>query len=148
MKKLVVALMCMCAMVVDSARADNDRPIDVSQLPQQAQQFLSTHFADAKILLATIETGLFEKGYEVRMVGGQKVEFDRNGEWSEVDCQQSAVPAAIIPDFIAKYVAETWPGTVVVKIENDKRRREYEVDLSNRLELKFNYNGVLVEIDD
>lgn len=43
MKKLVMMLVCMFA-VHTMVMADNDKPIEVSQLPAKAQTFIKTYF--------------------------------------------------------------------------------------------------------
>ena len=45
MKKLVMMLVCMFA-VHTMVMADNDKPIEVSQLPAKAQTFIKTYFKD------------------------------------------------------------------------------------------------------
>ena len=90
----VVALVCMIAFQV-KAVADNDKPIAVSQLPAVSQQVIKSHFAGKKVAMAKQETGLLDKNYEVVFTSGEKVEFDKKGNWKEIDCKLSAVPANI-----------------------------------------------------
>jgi hypothetical protein len=77
---------------------------------------------------------------------GAKVEFARNGEWKEVDCRRSSVPSPIVPDKILKYVKANYPDAKVMLIERDKN--DYEVRLSNRLELTFDKAFNIIDIDD
>ena len=74
------------------------------------------------------------------------MEFDGNGNWDKVDCKYKAVPAALVPDVIAKYVSANYAGALVTKI--DKELYGYEIELNNGLDLKFSTNGQLLEIDD
>lgn len=141
----VVALVCLVAFSA-SALADNDKPINVNQLPATAQQIIKKHFSAKKVALAKVESGLFEKSYDVVFNNGEKVEFDRNGNWTEVNCKMSSVPAGLVPAKIASYVKSTYPGTKILQIEKDDNR--YEVKLSNRLEVTFNKNFQVVDIDD
>ena len=71
---------------------------------------------------------------------------DRAGEWTEVKCQQNEVPAQIIPETIRTYVKTNYPDTKIVQIEKDKK--EYEVKLSNRWEIKFDSKMRVIDIDD
>jgi hypothetical protein len=141
----VVALVCLVAFSV-SALADNDKPVNVNQLPATAQQTLKKHFSAKKVALAKMESGLFEKSYDVVFNNGEKVEFDRNGNWTEINCKMSSVPAGLVPAKITSYVKSTYPGTKILQIEKDDNR--YEVKLSNRLEVTFNKNFQVVDIDD
>ena len=60
MKKLVFLLVCLFTLQT-VARADDDKPIQVTQMPQQAQQFIKQHFADSKVALAKMESDFFYK---------------------------------------------------------------------------------------
>lgn len=149
MKRIIqtalVALVCLVTFQV-SAVADNDKPVSMTQLPTTAQQLIKKHFSKKKVALAKQETGLFEKSYDVVFNNGEKVEFDRRGNWTEIDCKMSAVPAALVPAKISQYVKSTYPGTKILKIEKDDNR--YEIKLSNRLEITFNSSFQVVDIDD
>ena len=128
------------------AMADNDKPVQVNQLPAQAQTFLQTYFKDAKVALATQETELFSKSYDVVFNTGDKVEFDKSGQWTEVRCRQTGVPAQIVPAQIAEYVKTNYPDALILQIERDSR--EWEVKLSNRWEITFNNQFQVIDIDD
>ena len=116
--------------------------ITVSQLPQKAQEFIQQYFPDKTASYAKKEYTQFE----VKFSDGTEVEFDRKGNWDNVDCQWESVPAALVPTEIATYVSTNFPGALIVKI--DKERYGYEIELSNDLELKFNKSGKLFHIDD
>ena len=75
MKKLVFLLVCVFTMS-SVALADNDKPIQVGQLPTKAQTFLTTYFKSHKVALAKQESDLFYKTYDVIFTNGEKVEFD------------------------------------------------------------------------
>ena len=145
MKKLVLAVVAMFAMST-MVMADNDKPVQVNQLPAPAQTFLHTYFKDAKVALATQETELFNKSYEVMFNTGDKVEFDKAGEWTEVRCRQTGVPAQIVPAQIAEYVKTNYPDAIILQIERDSR--EWEVKLSNRWEITFDKQMRVIDIDD
>ncbi len=143
-KKTIMALICIVAFQTP-VMADNDKPINVSQLPTTAQQTLSTYFSAKKVALAKMESGLIEKSYDVIFTTGEKIEFDRKGNWTEIDCKQSAVPTKLIPTQITNYVNQNYTGNKILKIEKD--RNEYEINLSNGLEIKFNNKFVVIDID-
>ncbi len=145
MKKLVLFFVGIFALST-VAIAGNDRPLPVSQLPEKAQIFLNTYFKDSKVALAKQENEFFYKSYEVIFVSGDKVEFNNSGEWTEVDCRTIGVPSQIIPEAIKEFVMSTYPDATIMKIERDSRG--YEIKLSNRLEIDFNNNFMVVDIDD
>lgn len=145
MKKLISILVCLFSLCVFTLHADNERPIQVGQLPAVAQQFIKAHFAGRKVAIAKMETGFASKSYEVIFADGDRVDFDKKGNWEEIDCKSSSVPTAAIPVQIMKYVRENYPDAAVRKLE--KGRREYEVKLSNRMELTFDQKFNLTDID-
>ena len=138
MKKIFVLLLGLMTLNVFAA---NDRPVTFQQLPQKAQQFITTHFSGVEFLSATVDDD-----YEVYLANGTKVEFTLQGEWKEVKCPGSAVPAAIIPAAISKYVKANFPNSTIVKI--DKKYSGYDIELNNDMELKFDKNGRFLSYDD
>lgn len=141
---LMIAIYCMvsCNMV---ANAGNDKPISVNALPAKAQTLLSNHFNNQKVMLATIETGGINKSYDVVLQNGTKLEFDKKGNLTEIDCKQGKVPVKLIPQAIRNYLMENYPAQAVKKLEMNKN--EYEVELANGLDLTFNKHFQLIDID-
>lgn len=129
-----------------AAFASDDRPIEVKELPAAAQQFIQTYFPGVQVSYATVDSQLMNKDYKVVFTDGRKVEFSKNGEWTEVKAKHAELPAAIIPQQIRDYIAKHHPGQAVRQIERD--RRGYEVKLANGIELDFNKHFAVVGIDD
>jgi hypothetical protein len=123
----------------------DDRMIPAEQLPAAAQTFVKKTFPNSAIVYAE-KDGYANPTYEVRLMNGTKVEFDRKGAWEKVDTQLEPVPAHLIPTAIAKYVKTNFPDTQIVKI--DKEPYGFEIELSNDLDLKFNKAGALIAMDD
>lgn len=136
----VAAALCVGVAVAD------DRPIDYKELPQAAKSFVTKYFAKAKVAATTIDAEVMRTEYTVYLEGGTKLEFNKQGAWSKVDCGISAVPSGIVPAAIAGYVAKNHAGASVVKI--DVGRTDYELDLSNGLELKFDLKGNFLRMDN
>ena len=144
MKKIFLALACVFALAA-SACADSYQPITREQLPAKAQTFLSTYFPDAQVSLVRKEVDVMEMNYDVLFMDGSKVEFDRKGNWTEIDCLSHSLPVSIVPEAINKVINTHYPKTQVTKIERD--HREIDVTLSNRVELTFNKHLQLIDID-
>ena len=144
MKKMMLFLACVFTLVT-TACADNHQPIERNQLPEKAQTFLSTYFPDAKISLARKDIDVMELSYDVIFTDGSKVEFDRKGNWTEVDCLTNPLPSGIVPEDISKVIRAHYPEAQATKIERD--HREIEVKLNNRVELTFNKHLQLIDID-
>mgnify|MGYP004441502685 FL=1 len=141
---LMIAICCMvsCNMV---ANAGNDKPISVNALPAKAQTLLSQHFNGQKVMLATIESGVVSRSYDVVLQNGTKLEFDKKGNLTEIDCKQATVPDQLIPQAIKNYLMANYAGQSVKKIEMNKN--EYEVELANGLDLTLNKHFQLIDID-
>lgn len=144
MKKIFLALACVCTLAT-TACADNYQPVNQDQLPEKAQTFLATYFPEAKISLARKEIDVMEISYDVIFTDGSKVEFDRKGNWTEVDCLTNPLPSGIVPEAIERLIRTQYPDAKATKIERD--HREVEVKLNNRVELTFNKKMQLIDID-
>lgn len=138
MKFLLMALMCL----MSSSILADDTPISVEQLPATAKTFVQTNFKDKKIVYAEKDWNSFE----CRLDDGTKIEFNKKGNWKKIDRKLTAIPEGIVPETILEYVKANFPGCVVTKI--DKERYGYDIELSNDIDLKFNYQGVLMGMDD
>ena len=77
---------------------------------------------------------------------GEKIEFDKNGEWKEIDCKFSAVPDILVPQQIQDHIKKQFPQNKIIQIEKDSKG--YEIKLNNKLELKYTPTFQLKEIDD
>lgn len=144
MKKLVFLLVCVFT-VSTVAMADNEKPIQVGQLPTKAQTFITTYFKGHKVALAKLDSDLFSKSYDVIFTNGEKIEFDKSGDWTEVK-YKSGVPTQIVPSAIRTYVKNNYPDASIIQIE--RKRNEYEVKLSNRWEITFDSQMRVIDIDD
>lgn len=127
------------------ANAGNDKPISVNALPVKAQTILQNHFNGQKVMLATIESGVISRSYDVVLQNGTKLEFDKKGNLTEVDSKLGFVPVRLIPQAILNYLKDNYPGQLARKIELNKN--EYEIELANGLDLTFNKHFQLVDID-
>lgn len=144
MRILMIAICCMMSFNI-VANAGNDKPINVNELPAKAQTLLSKHFKGQKVMLATIESGVVNRSYDVVLRNGTKLEFDKKGNLTEIDCKQGFVPSQLIPQPIKNYLKENYRGETVRKIELNKK--EYEVELTNGIDLTFNKHFQLIDID-
>lgn len=144
--KIWMVMLLGILLVGTSAFADNDKPVSVSKLPAVARQVISKHFATRKVALAKVESGFIDKNYDVIFTNGDKLEFDKKGAWTEINCKRSGVPSALVPAAIKTYVNANYAGQKIVKLERDSRK--YDVELSNGLEITFNNKFQVTDIDD
>lgn len=143
MKKVLFAIVCLFALSVQQVLAD--KPVSANQLPAKAQQFLKKYFPGVEVSYAKQDADIFDRDYTVVLTNGNRVEFYRNGEWKEVDCEHHQVPAGILPENISKYISDNHKGQQVVEVK--KERRHYEVKLQNDLDMEFSLDGKLLKYD-
>ncbi|MCL1867435.1 MAG: PepSY-like domain-containing protein [Paludibacter sp.] len=134
----------MLSAVLGTACAKN-KVISANDLPKTSQEFLKNHFPDAKVSLVTKEWN----EYNVWLDNGFEVNFTRKGEWDEVDGKTRPVPQSVInllPAAVASYVSAHFPNAQIVSVNREPFG--YDVDLSNGMDLTFDYKGNIREIDD
>lgn len=148
MKTIIISLFAALAMLMPdaaSANAGDYKAIPVDRLPAAALHTIKTHMAGRKTAIAKVKTGLFSKEYTVIFTNGEKIEFDGRGNWTEVKCKRSAVPASLVPQQIARYISTNYPDCRILEIERDED--EYEVKLSNYVEVTFDRKFNVIDID-
>ena len=124
----------------------DEKVITAEQLPATAQTFVKTYFADDAITLVMQDRDGLSLEYEVRLNSGSKIEFDGKGEIKKVDCQAREVPEGIVPEAVKKYVATTFPNTMITEWGKDGRK--WKAELNNGIDLEFNSKYEFVRIDD
>lgn len=147
MKRIGIILIGL-ALMTNMACADNDKVTNnINELPQVSRTFLNNYFNGNQVSHIKIDKDLFlVDSYDVILTDGTSVEFNRDGEWKEVKSFQQNIPDTLIPAEIRQYVSQNYPGQKIMTVERGKRK--VSVDLANGLELKFDLNGNLIDIDD
>ena len=126
--------------------ACSDKPVAPTQLPQEIQSFVQQTFPGQAITYAVKDWEMFGYKYDVVLADGTQIEFDSDNLWDKVESRINPVPTTMIPPPVMTYVQTNFPAVAIVKI--DKERYGYDVELANDLELKFNHQGALMEMDD
>ena len=156
MKKLVIltafaALVCFGATNATAINCEthlaSDELSSITDNPTPAiTEFVKTYFPKANVQMVKEEWD----EYEVRLSDGTQLEFNRNCKWKKIDCEHStaynSVPAELIPEQIASYVKTNFADQGIIKIE--KKRRGWDIELDNEIEINFNKNFVVTKIDD
>ena len=132
----------------DDNASTNEVVIEANALPETAQNFVTTHFPDATYRRIEKQNIADDDGsvYDVHLSNGFEIDFDINGNWTDIDGGQTAIPTAIIPEAIVNYVTTTYPSLFITTIEIEPTG--YDVELSNELDLVFNPQGEFVRIDN
>ncbi len=143
MKRFLFLAMAILALACTSS--GEDRPITFDKLPEPAQKFIKANFAGEKTALITKDKDIIAPDYEVTFVSGTSLEFDYKGGLKKIEAKAAGIDEKLIPEPIRTYVNDHFPGNRY--IEYSIERNSYEVELSNRMELKFNSRFELIEID-
>jgi hypothetical protein len=147
MKKIMIfAAMLLSTSGIAFGANDDDQPIRYDELPAAAQNFIAENFAKEQVSHMTFDDGLINDEYKVVFMSGTKLEFDGNGNWKELDCRYTEVPNTLVPTQIADYVKSNYPGSKITELKRE--HGEWEAKITGGLELTFDQNFKLVDIDD
>ena len=124
----------------------DDKPVPFDQLPDSAKNFVKTNFPSAKVLYSSVDDDIIAPDYEVILDNGFEIQFKNDGQLESVDANLGAIPEAIIPEAINSYIKANYPD--VTYKEYEVGIRSYEVKISTGLELTFNWEFKVIEIDD
>ena len=111
-----------------------DMPIQANQLPQNAQSFVKTNFPSDQIVYAEQDRNSFK----VELQSGVEIDFDRNGNWTDVSAKMP-LPTAFIPANVIKSVNTKYPQVPVLEIS--KEYSGYKLKLGNNREVYVDNNG-------
>lgn len=140
-KNLLLALFTLASFAVTA----QEETITTRELPAPAVEFLATNFKDNPVKHVVKDTDKKKVAFEVTLADGTELEFTQKGKWKEVDGNRKAIPTAFIPQSILDYVKTNYPKEQITHI--DKGHRDYDVDLSNGLDLEFDLAGKFLRID-
>jgi hypothetical protein len=114
------------------------------EMPATIKSFLAKYYPKATVVKYEAKSTVVGKKYEVKLNNGAEIDFDKNGNWEEINDKQG-VSSALIPAKIKTYLNQHYKG---VKVESiDKERNKIKVDLQNDIDLEFDKNGKLLRID-
>lgn len=145
MKKLLLSVLSVL-LSAGSAYADSEKAVDFDRIPDKAKAFLQEHFPSGRVSYAKQETDFPELTYEVMMTDGLYVEFDRHGEWMEIECRYGTLPVSVVPEVIFRYAETHCPGQEFRKISRTKKF--YEVKFKSGMDLRFDRHFNFIGADD
>lgn len=145
-KNIILSIIGISVVIALSSCKEEYNKITFNDLPATSQEFLNTHFPNEVLSYIMEDKEMFDKTYEVHFADGDNVDFDADGLWDNVDCHNDMVPETILDAKILDYINLNHQGTYVVEI--DKNRNNYDVELSNGLELVFDSDFDFKRYDD
>ncbi|EAJ0729777.1 hypothetical protein FFW40_09090, partial [Campylobacter coli] len=98
--KLKLGLAALLGATVLFAR---DIIVPASELPRNAQDFISKNFKTAQIALVKKDID----SYDVTLNDGTEIDFIITGEWKDVDGKYKALPNSILPNIMPKISASS-----------------------------------------
>lgn len=147
MKTIYKTVLCFAiALLTNPSLNAQKTVISKTALPVNSQSFLKIHFAGKEPVSVIKDKDLLSTEYTVQYKENIEVEFDKKGNWKEIDGNHNAIPTSMIPKTILSYVTTNYSTAKITKIDKDSRG--YELKLTNDLELKFNSKGKFLRIDD
>lgn len=151
MRKIFFSLIAVFAISALSCNSTaKESVVNINSIPPKAQNFIKENFGDKKILSTVKDSELMDVEYKVYFADGTNINFNSKGEWKEIDGNSNCIPTSTIPANIKNFVTENYPDICICKIEIDKEfiSTQYNVELQNRMELKFDKNGSFMGFDD
>lgn len=125
----------------------SDKPVLPAELPAQITSFIQQNFPGQAITFAKKDLELTGWQYDVVLADGTQIDFDTDDMWDMIQSPMTnPVPVNLIPAPIVAHLQANFPDAMILKI--DKERNGYEIELANGLELKYNQQGALMDMDD
>lgn len=144
MKKLIVLGIFVLGLLMTGC---SDKPVLPAQLPAQITAFIQQNFPGQTITFAKKDLEITGWQYDVVLADGTQIDFDTDDMWDKIQSPMTnPVPVNLIPAPIVTHLRANFPDAMILKI--DKERGGYEIELANGLELKYNQQGALMEMDD
>lgn len=150
MKKqiLIILALVVSLMAFDAQAFIDSYTISRDKLPEEAREMLDEHFPKAKVSMIKVDRHLLKKtDYDVKLTNGFKIEFSNKGQWKSVTNSKKAVPEALVPGAIRKYVEKNFKSLHITGIT--KRNIGYDIALSDGTRHRFNmlhqYKGQIKE---
>ncbi len=127
--------------------ACSDKPVTADQLPEPIKAFIQQTFPGQTVSFVQKDLELTGNQYDVVLADGTRIEFDTDNQWDKIEgTMTTPVPTALIPQPVLTHLQANFPDAMITKI--DKEHYGYEVELANGLELKYNKQGAIMEMDD
>ena len=119
-----------------------EKEVKPENLPQNVQQFISSHFANEAITDAKI----VKYGYhKVMLTNGYEALFDRQGKWVEIDSENGKpLPSSLmslLPQPAQEYMTGKHPDCKACSIERNSHGYEVETSDAQPLKIHFDTKG-------
>lgn len=142
----IALVLLISASVVSCDDKDELKRIDFENLPATARAFVTKFYNAVEVMRVTKEVDHDGTEYDVYLSDGTQIEFDANGDWTDIDAPfGKSLPEGIVPEAIVSFVDYKYPGTGINEIS--RRNSGYSIELLNGFELYFDSEGRYVGTD-
>lgn len=120
---------------------DDEKKIDFGDLPSEARSFIENYFPGADILSIVQEKENGRKEYQVKLSDGTDMEFDEDGEWTNIECYFSPLPTGILPANVITKVEELHPEAYINGVEKELGGYVVEVTDADGIDWDMRFNA-------
>lgn len=120
---------------------DDEKKIDFGDLPSEARSFIENYFPSADILSIVQEKEDGCKEYQVKLSDGTDMEFDEDGEWTNIECYFSPLPTGILPANVITKVEELHPEAYINGVEKELGGYVVEVTDADGIDWDMRFNA-------
>lgn len=120
---------------------DDEKKIDFGDLPSEARSFIENYFPSADILSIVQEKEDGRKEYQVKLSDGTDMEFDEDGEWTNIECYFSPLPTGILPANVIMKVEELHPEAYINGVEKELGGYVVEVTDAGGIDWDMRFNA-------
>ena len=120
---------------------DDEKKIDFGYLPSEARSFIENYFPSADILSIVQEKEDGRKEYQVKLSNGTDMEFDEDGEWTNIECYFSPLPTGILPANVITKVEELHPEAYINGVEKELGGYVVEVTDAGGIDWDMRFNA-------
>lgn len=134
------------SLLVSCKDKDSTAEVGIANVPKTAQEFVKQYFSDLQISRVQKEN---DGSYDVHFTNGVEIDFDTNGNWTEVSAgnNQKLANTSFIPEKIRNYLAQMYPEKPIHAIK--KSATGYQVELLNfDGEVTFDSDGNYLIVKD
>ncbi|MCL1867436.1 MAG: PepSY-like domain-containing protein [Paludibacter sp.] len=127
---------------------DKEEVISVNNLPASSQEFIKTHFPGVTVTRVMKDTEGLGIDYTAYLANGFDIDFEKNGNWDDVDGHINPVPQSILnllPSGIVEYVSANLNNYQIVEVNREPYG--YEIGLTGDIDLRFNSQGGFIGYD-
>lgn len=120
---------------------DDEKKIDFGDLPSEARSFIENYFPGADILSIVQEKEDGRKEYQVKLSNGTDMEFDEDGEWTNIEFYFSPLPTGILPANVITKVEELHPEAYINGVEKELGGYVVEVTDADGIDWDMRFNA-------